>query len=133
MAGKPILHLGARVECDHKGSAVPLLPPVPPAPPPSSLVGPPLLAPPAPNGRVLVDGKPVVLEPAPYVIAGCSVPPPPAGNGCVTGTWLPGVGAGRVRCGGIPVLLSTSEGVCVASGGKLKPVEQQVQSRVFGQ
>ena len=46
----------------------------------------------------------VTTLPAPYVVAGCALPPPPAGNGpCVTAQWV--TGATRVLANGVPVLL----------------------------
>ena len=62
----PLLHVGATVLCAHGGQATPT----------------------APNPRVLVSGQPTRDDAAPYVVAGCPFPPPPAGNGpCVTAQW----------------------------------------------
>ncbi|EEG08456.1 hypothetical protein [Pseudogulbenkiania ferrooxidans] len=88
-----LLHLGATVMCAHGGQATPT----------------------APFPRVLVSGQPVTTLTAPYVVAGCSMPPPSAGNGpCVTGQWL--VGATRVFAGGQPVLLQSSTSICTPTG-----------------
>ena len=41
------------------------------------------------NPRVLVSGQPTVTIAAPYVVAGCALPPPPAANGpCVTAQFV---------------------------------------------
>lgn len=88
-----VLHLGATVICSHGGQATPT----------------------APFPRVLVSGQPVTTLPAPYVIAGCALPPPPAANGpCVTAQWI--VGATRVLAGGQPVLVQSSQAICAPTG-----------------
>jgi len=88
-----ILHLGATVICSHGGQATPT----------------------APYPRVLVSGQPVTTLPAPYVVAGCALPPPPAANGpCVTAQWI--VGATRVLAGGQPVLVQSSQAICAPTG-----------------
>lgn len=103
-----LLHLGAMVECAHGGIAQPT----------------------APNPRVKVMGQPIVTLGAPYTIAGCTFPPPPAGNGpCVTAQWI--VGAMRVRSMGQPVLLQDSQAVCVPTGTPLQITF--VQPRVKGE
>jgi hypothetical protein len=91
-----ILHLGATVLCSHGGQATPT----------------------APFPRVLVSGQPVTTLPAPYVVAGCALPPPPAANGpCVTAQWM--VGAVRVLAGGQPVLVQSSQAICAPTGTPL--------------
>jgi hypothetical protein len=88
-----VLHQGATVLCAHGGQATPV----------------------APNPRVLVSGQPVTTLAAPYTVAGCAFPPPPAGNGpCVTAQWV--VGAVRVLAGGQPVLVRSSQAVCAPTG-----------------
>jgi len=88
-----ILHLGATVICSHGGQATPT----------------------APYPRVLVSGQPVTTLPAPYVVAGCALPPPHAANGpCVTAQWI--VGATRVLAGGQPVLVQSSQAICAPTG-----------------
>jgi hypothetical protein len=88
-----ILHVGATVICSHGGQATPT----------------------APFPRVLVSGQPVTTLPAPYVVAGCALPPPPAANGpCVTAQWV--VGATRVLAGGQPVLVQSSQAICAPTG-----------------
>src|SRR2546427_369236 len=53
-----LVHFGATVLCAHAGQAQPT----------------------AVNPRVLVSGQPMVTVTAPYVVAGCALPPPPAAN-----------------------------------------------------
>ena len=48
-----------------------------------------------PNPRVTVMGQPTVAVAAPYVVAGCALPPPSGGNGpCVSAPQI----RRRVRC-----------------------------------
>jgi len=101
----PLLHLGATVLCSHAGQAQPT----------------------APNPRVLVSGQPIVTLPAPYVIAGCTLPPP-AGGPCVTAQWVSG--ATRVLSNGMPVLLMDSQAICAPTGTPLIPTVTQL--RVIG-
>jgi len=101
----PVLHLGATVICMHAGPATPL----------------------TPFPRVLVSGQPVVTLSTPYAIAGCALtgtPNPP----CVTAQWV--MGALRVMAGGVPILLQTSQALCVPTGTGLLPLV--VQPRVLG-
>jgi hypothetical protein len=103
----PILHLGATVLCSHAGQATPT----------------------APVPRVLVSGQPVVTIASPYVVAGCAMPPPTAGNGpCVTAQFT--TSATRVLAMGQPVLLQDSQSICVPTGTPLLPIV--VQTRVIG-
>ena len=91
-----LLHVGAVVQCAHGGQAQPTVP----------------------NPRVKVSGQPIVMQPAPYVIAGCALPPPPVANGpCVTAQWV--MAAIRVKANGMPVLLQDSQAVCVPTGTPL--------------
>ena len=97
-----LLHVGATVLCAHAGQAQPT----------------------TPNPRVRVGGQPVVTQPAPYVIAGCTLPPPPTANGpCVTAQWV--TAATRVRAGSQPVLLQDSQAICVPTGTPLNIVVTQ--------
>ena len=99
-----MLHLGATVLCAHGGQAQAT----------------------APNPRVRVGGQPIVTQPAPYVVAGCALPPPPAGNGpCVTAQWT--VAAVRVKATGQPVLLQDSQAICAPTGTPLNIVVTQVR------
>lgn len=102
-----LLHVGAIVMCAHGGMAQPT----------------------APNPRVKVMGQPTVLQAAPYVVAGCSFPPPPVANGpCVTAQWV--LGALRVRSNGMPLLLQDSQAICTPTGTPL--VISMTQVRVKG-
>ncbi len=102
-----LLHLGATVMCAHGGQAQPT----------------------AVQPRVLVSGQPVVTLAAPYVVAGCAFPPPPAGNGpCVTAQFVDG--ATRVLAEGLPVLLLDSQAICVPTGTPL--IVAVTQPRVTG-
>lgn len=99
----PILHLGAAVLCMHAGPAQPL----------------------SPFPRVLVSGQPVVTQTTLYAITGCALtgtPNPP----CVTAQWV--TGAVRVLAGGVPLVVQSSQAVCVPTGTGLIPVA--VQPRV---
>ncbi len=102
-----LLHVGAIVLCAHGGAAQPTVP----------------------NPRVKVMGQPTVFQAAPYVVAGCSFPPPPVANGpCVTAQWL--LGALRVRSNGMPLLLQDSQALCVPTGTPLTIA--MTQTRVKG-
>lgn len=102
----PIVHLGATVMCSHAGQATPT----------------------ASFPRVLVSGQPVVTQPTPYVIAGCSFPPPTAANGpCVTGQWL--TGSVRVLASGMPLVLMDSQSICAPTGTPM--IAAVVQPRVI--
>lgn len=102
-----LLHLGATVMCAHGGQATPT----------------------SPVPRVLVSGQPVTTLACSYVVAGCSMPPPTAGNGpCVSGQWL--MGATRVFAQGQPVLLQSSASVCAPTGTPM--MVTVTQTRVMG-
>ena len=93
-----ILHQGAQVKCSHAGTATP-----------TSVVP-----------KVTVGGQPIVVATAQYSIAGCTMPPPSAGNGpCVTAMFIPATAATRVTSNGQPVLLNTSQATCVPTGTPL--------------
>ena len=88
-----ILHMGATVTCLHAGQATPTVTDL----------------------RVKVGGQPVVTQPGPWMIAGCTFPPPPAANGpCITATFV--MGAMRVKASGVPVLLQDAQAVCAPTG-----------------
>ena len=100
----PVLHQGATVLCSHGGQAIPTVP----------------------EPRVLVSGMPVATLSAPWAVAGCAMPPPPAGNGpCVTAQWV--VGAVRVTSLGQPLLIMTGMAICVPTGTPLVPVVAQTR------
>lgn len=99
-----LLHVGATVLCAHGGQAQPT----------------------SPNPRVRVGGQPVVTQSAPYLVAGCALPPPPGANGpCVSAQWL--TAATRVRAGSMPVLLQDSQATCVPTATPLNIVLTQVR------
>ena len=99
-----LLHVGATVMCMHAGQAQPAVP----------------------FPRVKVGGQPVVTQPNPYTVAGCTMPPPSAGNGpCVTAQWT--TGAVRVKAGGQPVLLQDSQAICTPTGTPLNIVVTQMR------
>jgi hypothetical protein len=102
-----VLHLGATVTCAHAGQATPV----------------------APNPRVLVSGQPVTTLATPYVVAGCTLPPPPSGNGpCVTAQYV--TSALRVTAAGQPLLLLDSQAICAPTGTPLLNIA--AQTRVTG-
>jgi hypothetical protein len=91
-----LLHVGATVLCSHAGQAQPTVP----------------------NPRVMVMGQPTVLMTGPYVVAGCTLPPPPGANGpCVTAQWI--TGATRLTSNGQPLLLLDSQAICAPTGTPL--------------
>jgi hypothetical protein len=99
-----LLHVGAQVLCAHAGQATPT----------------------APNPRVVVSGQPTVLMTAPYVVAGCTFPPPPAANGpCVTAQWVSG--STRVTSNGQPLLVLSSQAVCAPTGTPVMIVTTQTR------
>lgn len=100
-----ILHLGATVTCSHAGMATPA----------------------ASMPRVQVSFQPVVVAATPYMIGGCTFPPPPTANGpCVSGQFT--TPATRVFVMGIPVLINASPSVCAPTGTPMIP--SVVQPRV---
>jgi uncharacterized Zn-binding protein involved in type VI secretion len=103
----PLLHVGATVLCAHAGQAQPTVP----------------------YPRVLVSGQPIVLQTTPYVVAGCTFPPPPAANGpCITAQWVSG--STRILANGVPILLLGSQAICAPTGTPLIPGISQ--TRVIG-
>lgn len=103
-----LLHLGAQVICSHAGQAQPT----------------------ASNPRVTVSGQPTVTLSTPYVVAGCTLPPPPGGNGpCATAQFV--TAAARVASNGVPLLLLDSRAICMPSVTPLNVVV--TQTRVSGQ
>ncbi len=101
-----LLHLGATVLCAHAGQAQPT----------------------SPNPRVLVSGQPIVMQPAPWVIAGCPFSTPGGPMPCVTANWI--TGAIRVTSNGMPVLLLDSQAICAPNGTPL--LITVTQTRVTG-
>ncbi len=99
-----LVHVGAQVLCSHAGQATPTVP----------------------NPRVTVSAQPTVLMTAPYVIAGCTLPPPTAGNGpCITAQWLSGTT--RVTSNGQPLLVQSSQAICTPTGTPLQIMATQTR------
>ena len=99
-----ILHTGASVLCMHAGQATPT----------------------TTFPKVTLGGQPVITQPTPWTIAGCTLPPPPAANGpCVTAQWI--TAATKVFTGGAPVLLFDSQAVCTPTGTGLQVVSSQIK------
>lgn len=99
-----LVHVGAQVLCSHAGQATPT----------------------APNLRVIVSGQPTVLITAPYMVAGCTLPPPTAANGpCVTAQWL--TGSTRVTSNGQPLVVQSSQAICTPTGTPLMIVATQTR------
>jgi len=102
-----LLHVGATVLCSHGGQAQPTVP----------------------NPRVTVSGQPTVTLTAPYLVAGCALPPPPAANGpCVTAQFVSA--ATRITSNGQPLLLLDSQAICAPTGTPLLIIV--TQPRVTG-
>ena len=77
-----------------------------------------------PNPRVKVMGQPTVLQPVPWVVAGCAFPPPPAANGpCITAQWI--IGSLRIKSMGMPFLLQDSQAICAPTGTPVNVVFAQ--------
>ena len=101
-----ILHQGAMVMCAHGGQVQPTVM----------------------NPQVLVSGMPTTTLSAPYVVAGCAMPPPPAGNGpCVTAQFM--MGSVRVTSNGLPFLLFDSQAICMPTG--TPTITSSTQTRVM--
>ncbi len=100
-----LLHFGAQVLCAHGGQATPTVP----------------------NPRVMVSGQPTVTVAAPYLIAGCVLPPPTVANGpCVSATWL--MGSTRVLSNGQPLVVLSSQAICAPTGTPLIIAMTQVRA-----
>ncbi|HEY7043072.1 MAG TPA: hypothetical protein VH419_05330 [Nocardioidaceae bacterium] len=97
-----LLHVGATVLCMHGGQAQATVP-IP---------------------RVLVSNQPVVGQTGPYVVAGCSLVPPPIPP-CVSAQWV--VAATRVTSGGVPLVLQDSTAVCTPTGTGLQVLVTQLR------
>lgn len=99
-----LIHVGASVLCSHGGQAQAT----------------------APNPRVAVSGQPSVTMPAPWLVAGCTLPPPTAANGpCVTAQFV--TAATRVTSNGQPLLLLDSQAICAPTGTPLLIVASQTR------
>ncbi|MGB6143986.1 MAG: hypothetical protein WBG33_06750 [Rhodanobacter sp.] len=99
-----LIHVGASVLCSHGGQAKAT----------------------APNPRVTVSGQPTVTMPAPWLVAGCALPPPTAANGpCVSAQFV--TAATRVTSNGQPLLLFDSQAICAPTGTPLLIVASQTR------
>lgn len=99
-----LLNAGATILCAHGGAAQPV----------------------APDHRVRVSGKPIVVESSPWVVAGCGL----TGSGqppCTTARFLGG--AQRVRARGAPVVRADSPSMSVPAGVPLQVVATQTRVR----
>jgi hypothetical protein len=75
----------------------------------------------------MVSGQPTVAITCPYVIAGCTLPPPTAANGpCVTAQFV--TAATRVTSNGQPLLLLDSQAICAPTGTPLLIVLTQTRA-----
>src|SRR5580765_5319789 len=100
-----LLPFGATVLCSHAGQAQPTVV----------------------NPRVTVSGQPTVTLSAPYVVAGCTLPTPPAANGpCVTAQWV--TAATRVTSNAQPLLLLDSQAICAPTATPLMVVVTQTRA-----
>lgn len=99
-----LLHVGATVLCSHGGQAQATVP----------------------NPRVTVSGQPTVTLSAPWVVAGCTFPPPPGANGpCVSAQFI--TGATRVTSNGQPLLCFDSQALCAPTATPLLIVASQMR------
>ncbi len=101
-----LVHQGANVVCTHMGQATPV----------------------TPFPRVKVSGQPIVVQTSLYSVAGCTMPPPPNGNGpCVSAQWMSV--ATRVRANNVPVVLQDSQALCSPTGTPLTIITTQTRVR----
>jgi hypothetical protein len=76
------------------------------------------------NPRVKVMGQPTVFQAAPWLVAGCTFPTPPAANGpCVTAQFV--LGSVRVKSMGMPLLLQDSQAICAPTGTPITVLNTQ--------
>ncbi len=99
-----LIHVGASVLCSHGGQAQAT----------------------APNPRVSVSGQPTVTIAAPWLVAGCTLPPPTAANGpCISAQFV--TAATRLTSNGQPLLLIDSQAICAPTGTPLLIVASQTR------
>ena len=100
-----LIHVGASVLCSHAGQAQAS----------------------APNPRVMVSGQPTVTMASPWLVAGCTLPPPSAANGpCVSAQFV--TAATRVTSNGQPLLLIDSQAICAPTGTPLLIAASQTRA-----
>lgn len=100
--GAPVVTAATMVMCSHGGAAQPT----------------------TPFPRVQIGGVPAVTISSPYAIAGCALtgtPVPP----CATGQFVSG--STRVLAGGAPLVLASSQSVCIPTGTPLLILGAQPQ------
>jgi len=96
------LHQGATVQCLHSGQAQPTVT----------------------SPRVKVGNQPIVTQSSPYTVAGCTLPTQ-SGGPCVTAQFTSA--ATKVRAGGLPILLKTSQATCTPTGTGLNILSTQMR------
>jgi len=101
-----LVHVGATVLCSHAGQAQATVP----------------------NPRVMVSGQPTVTMSGPWVVAGCTLPPP-AGGPCVSAQFV--TAALRVTSNGQPLLCQANQAVCVPTGTPLLIVACQMRANAM--
>ena len=102
--GNYILHKGAVIQCMHAGQAQPMVT----------------------NPRVKVSGQEIMTQANGCTIAGCTLPPPTAGNGpCATAQWVSA--ATRVKASGVAVLIKDSKAVCAPTLTGLNIINTQIR------
>jgi hypothetical protein len=100
-----LIHVGASVLCSHAGQA-------------QATVS---------NPRVTVSGQPSVTIAAPWLVAGCALPPPPGANGpCISAQFV--TAATRLISSGQPLLLFDSQAICAPTGTPLLIVASQTRA-----
>jgi len=88
----PLFHVGAQAMCPHGGQVTTI----------------------ASSPRVTVGGQPVATLADTFLVAGCAFTVPPSKpQPCMKVQWL--VPATRVFVGGQPVILQTSNGLCLSA------------------
>ena len=73
-------------------------------------------------------GQPIVMQPAPFTVAGCPFNVGGGPSPCVTANWV--TAATRITSNGMPVLLLDSQAICVPNGTPLLILT--TQTRVTG-
>lgn len=110
--GQPLLHQGAGILCPHGGQV--------------QLAG--------FSARVRVGGQPVAVQNPRGSVAGCpftvTVGPATVLTPCIGTTWM--TAAQRVKAGGQPVLLQSSQSLCENPVAPGPAAVQSCQSRVRG-
>jgi len=98
-----LLHAGSILRCAHGGEATPV----------------------APNPRVTISGQPIVSQNSDFVIAGCALPKTGPAGRCMLARFV--TAASRVKASGGPVLLDTSQAVCMPTGTPLHVIQTQTR------